>query len=482
MGKTLVKFALMGNSALFRFAIANYDGGMMQESEDENMEMEHERDGSMPYDEQSEECEIDSLPALPDAEVLERIRDEKKRGMFVSGWEEDDEGIAEKNLDDPAEQMLTAAETGDVKLLVELYQRDRSLLEVRDSDDYTPLHRAAYNNHIDAVRYLLSIGADPELKTENGWTVIHCAAFWACYNIVAILLSHGVDVNSKTNGNLTPLHLAINSNGDSENIFHTVRYLLEAPGIDASAVSNAGDTPIMLARRTSPKVYEIIERRNDPQRWSTRCLVNEGDKQNFSRGKYCMECDRMAPLRSHHCQLCQMCVLRKDHHCFMTGGCVGIANQRYFIVFVLWAGVGCALGSYYLLMYLITFVETNLYPFGWIKFVAPFAIGRWLASYETFTNMFMCIVFSISVSTSVAAFIFFFSQMFFTLNGYTMYDYNTLRRRIELKGDGNTYTERLQLVFGRNWLLNFIFPQFWHVNRLTADIARNIFNTSAKDV
>ncbi|VDK28775.1 unnamed protein product [Anisakis simplex] len=39
---------------------------MMQESEDENMEMEHERDGSMPYDEQSEECEIDSLPALPD--------------------------------------------------------------------------------------------------------------------------------------------------------------------------------------------------------------------------------------------------------------------------------------------------------------------------------------------------------------------------------------------------------------------------------
>lgn len=103
-------------------------------------------------------------------------------------------------------------------------------LQARDCDNYTPLHRAAYSGHVDAVRYLLSVGGDPELRTENGWTVIHCAAFWACYDIVAMLLSHGVDVNSKTNGNLTPLHLAINSTEDSEKVFHTVRYLLEAPG------------------------------------------------------------------------------------------------------------------------------------------------------------------------------------------------------------------------------------------------------------
>uniref|UniRef100_A0A915ABV1 Ankyrin repeat domain-containing protein 49 n=1 Tax=Parascaris univalens TaxID=6257 RepID=A0A915ABV1_PARUN len=233
----------------------------MEESDDEPMEGDHEV-GPIRYEQNTDGSDesIDSLSALPDTEALERIRDEKKRGMFVSGWEEDDEGIAEKNPEDPAEQMLTAAETGDIALLEKLYQRDPSLLQARDCDNYTPLHRAAYSGHADAVRYLLSIGGDPELRTENGWTVIHCAAFWACYDIVAMLLSHGVDVNSKTNGNLTPLHLAINSTEDSEKVFHTVRYLLEAPGIDASAVSNAGDTPIMLARRTSPRVYEIIER------------------------------------------------------------------------------------------------------------------------------------------------------------------------------------------------------------------------------
>ncbi|KHN72337.1 Putative ZDHHC-type palmitoyltransferase 2 [Toxocara canis] len=34
------------------------------------------------------------------------------------------------------------------------------------------------------------------------------------------------------------------------------------------------------------------------------------------------------------------------------------------------------------------------------------------------------------------------NQMFYTLNGYTMYDYHTLCRRYELKGDGETYGER----------------------------------------
>uniref|UniRef100_A0A915A9L8 Palmitoyltransferase n=1 Tax=Parascaris univalens TaxID=6257 RepID=A0A915A9L8_PARUN len=228
--------------------------------------------------------------------------------------------------------------------------------------------------------------------------------------------------------------------------------------------------------------FQLYSKRNDPQRWSTSCLLSDDDQQRRSIGRYCMECDRMAPERSHHCPLCRMCILRKDHHCFMTGGCVGIANQRFFIVFVLWAGIGSALGSYYLLMYLLTFVEPNIYPIGWLKFIAPFAVGRWLASYESFSNMIMCLAFSLSTATSIAAFIFFFSQMFYTLHGYTMYDYHTLCRRYELKGDGASYTERLQLVFGHYWILNFIFPQIWWPNRLTTEIARNIFDTRSKNL
>lgn len=105
---------------------------------------------------------------------------------------------------------------------------------------------------------MLSSGADAEACTEDGWTALHSASNWACYETVGVLLSHGVNVNCCTKGNLTPLHLAVSSQEDAERAFHTVRYLLQAPGIDPSVKSNAGDTPVMLARRAPPQIFEIV--------------------------------------------------------------------------------------------------------------------------------------------------------------------------------------------------------------------------------
>uniref|UniRef100_A0A914CQ29 Ankyrin repeat domain-containing protein 49 n=1 Tax=Acrobeloides nanus TaxID=290746 RepID=A0A914CQ29_9BILA len=200
-----------------------------------------------------EEDEVDIL--------LEQIRDQKKTnpGMFVSGWEVDEDGIIERDMTDPKEQILSAAEEGDLDRLKALLLNRPDLLQIRDHDGYTPLHRAAYNNHADVCRYLLSIGADPEARTENGWTVLHSAACWANYEIVGVLLSHGVDVNSRSEGGLTPLHLAINSSEDVEKQRITVKYLLDAPGVDMAAVTGAGDTPLMLARRASPQALELLE-------------------------------------------------------------------------------------------------------------------------------------------------------------------------------------------------------------------------------
>ncbi|VDN23536.1 unnamed protein product [Gongylonema pulchrum] len=98
-------------------------------------------------------------------------------------------------------------------------------------DGYTALHRAAYGGHVEAVEYLLSLGADPEWTTDDGWTVLHCAATWAMYEVVALLLRHGINVNSRTNGQLTPLHLAVSSNQPQDRVLTTIHYLLEAPGL-----------------------------------------------------------------------------------------------------------------------------------------------------------------------------------------------------------------------------------------------------------
>ena len=51
--------------------------------------------------------------------------------MFVSGWEEeDDEGVQEKDLTDPKEQFLTAAEEGDSEKLKRMFLQRPEYLHV----------------------------------------------------------------------------------------------------------------------------------------------------------------------------------------------------------------------------------------------------------------------------------------------------------------------------------------------------------------
>ena len=46
------------------------------------------------------------------------------------------------------------------------------------------------------------------------------------------------------------------------------------------------------------------------------------------------------PERAHHCRTCNACILKFDHHCPWLNQCVGLGNERYFILFMLWFSLG----------------------------------------------------------------------------------------------------------------------------------------------
>ena len=47
----------------------------------------------------------------------------------------------------PHKKILWAAENGNTDLVTELLESDQSLVNSKDNDGYSPLHRAAYENH-----------------------------------------------------------------------------------------------------------------------------------------------------------------------------------------------------------------------------------------------------------------------------------------------------------------------------------------------
>ena len=55
----------------------------------------------------------------------------------------------------PEEEILWAAERGLSERVGQLLRQDAALVQARDEDGYTPLHRAAYNDHLAVVEVRL---------------------------------------------------------------------------------------------------------------------------------------------------------------------------------------------------------------------------------------------------------------------------------------------------------------------------------------
>lgn len=93
--------------------------------------------------------------------------------------------IKEENLDQEISPlpkvMLESCENGILDHVVQILDKDPSLINCTDEDGYSPLHRASYNGHLDVVRVLLERGADVRAITEDGWQPLHCACRWGEY-------------------------------------------------------------------------------------------------------------------------------------------------------------------------------------------------------------------------------------------------------------------------------------------------------------
>ncbi|XP_049881041.1 ankyrin repeat domain-containing protein 49-like [Pectinophora gossypiella] len=191
-----------------------------------------------------------------DPNELQDIHDEIEKckknpstaGMFVSGWDDADQDVdvVKDPKANPIDHVLWAAENGEVEALKEILSSQPGLVHARDSDGYTPLHRAAYGNHVTAISYLLSMNASVSAKTELGWTPLHSACNWNNYLAAARLLAAGADPTAVSDGDQTPLHL---TSAISHCKSTLLILLLREDIVDiVKKPNNSGETPEDLAR------------------------------------------------------------------------------------------------------------------------------------------------------------------------------------------------------------------------------------------
>ena len=178
----------------------------------------------------------------------------KKTGepsKWQSYWEKDENDIEqwteEEIRQDPIKGLLTAVEQGNLSLVQKYIDQDPSLLNARDSDGYTALHRSASGDHLKICEYLLESGADIHALTDDKWNALHCAAFWNNYQIGSLLLQNGIDLNGQTNGGQTPLHLAASQSNNRE----MVQLLLMHPFINVNIMNKLNESPMVIAKRSS---------------------------------------------------------------------------------------------------------------------------------------------------------------------------------------------------------------------------------------
>ncbi|XP_072524917.1 ankyrin repeat domain-containing protein 49 [Salminus brasiliensis] len=156
--------------------------------------------------------------------------------------------------DSPAELMLWAAEKNRLATVKRLLEGDPSLVNCRDDDSYTPLHRAAYSGHLSVVSALLDAGAELHARTVDGWTPLHSASRWGHTAVASCLLRRGAEVNAMTSGRLTPLQLAAGNPAAAL----TLELLLSQRPLRVGLKNSAGEAAYDIALRTSAH-YSLFE-------------------------------------------------------------------------------------------------------------------------------------------------------------------------------------------------------------------------------
>ncbi|KAF5892612.1 ankyrin repeat domain-containing protein 6, partial [Clarias magur] len=138
-----------------------------------------------------------------------------------------------------SERLLVASHKGQAENVVQLINKGAKVAVTKYGR--TPLHLAAYKNHIEVVRILLRAGCDLDIQDDGDQTALHRAAVVGNSDVITALIQEGCALDRQDKDGNTALH---------EVAWHgfslSVKLLVKA-GANIHAKNKAGNTALHLA-------------------------------------------------------------------------------------------------------------------------------------------------------------------------------------------------------------------------------------------
>eukprot|EP00007_Cunea_sp_BSH-02190019_P001808 CAMPEP_0174235432 /NCGR_PEP_ID=MMETSP0417-20130205/4876_1 /TAXON_ID=242541 /ORGANISM="Mayorella sp, Strain BSH-02190019" /LENGTH=308 /DNA_ID=CAMNT_0015313931 /DNA_START=27 /DNA_END=949 /DNA_ORIENTATION=+ len=173
---------------------------------------------------------------------------------------------------------------------------------------------------------------------------------------------------------------------------------------------------------------------------------------------YCYACHSIKPPRTHHCKQCGRCILRMDHHCPWVNNCVGLHNERAFMLFVSGASISTGITFFWILWRMIADPKVNVWLFAWNLYQET---GDVSFDVHTMLYLWFGLVFSLAVSGLTGHLMMQQIECIrtntTTLEGWILKDLNEARVSRKLEPMLSQYN----LGSKRNW------DRFWNTKPLT---------------
>lgn len=106
------------------------------------------------------------------------------------------------------------ARMGKGEEITRIIRENPAMRDARTGLGSTPLHMAATNPDVSALKALLTAGADVNARDMDGNTPLHMAAYSNKFEHTKLLLEAGADVNAVSTGGRTPVAMARKSRAD----------------------------------------------------------------------------------------------------------------------------------------------------------------------------------------------------------------------------------------------------------------------------